>query len=513
MLVGFSTTLSVKYVLFVVAALGGGFAFERWIPANLEKWSYGLVALAAAATVYTTFPSIFVDDTGFVIRYMNQAREGCFYCYNVSDGPVYGVSSFVYGILTIGLAALQVGSNESIIISLNFAGLCVLFYFLLLILRARISSNFVVISAAALVVLASTRFLFSATAGLETNVHLAIVFTGLYFFYIDKRKWMWFFFSLSVISKLDTVPLITALSLIHLLENRTEYFGKQWLRNWKIGLLFAGVPIIAFVGITFLLFDGPLPQSAYAKLYHHSHPSDHWFPFLELMLDKGNRLALVAGSLLLALIHLVLVLSKKAFEAKDFSLLVGFICTMGLYYIYNPVERMTWYYAMPELLLYAQMAISSTVALRMLSKGDIRLLHGSYVLMFAALSIAAVPLTMGEKDWMDRYLNAVEVERLEIGRFIAEFSAGDTLVSAHGHFGANYKGYVLDLSGLNSKLVTDFERNADSLLSTFKPRYFINHASDENASIALQNGYIPIQEWTAIEQYGYPKWVLYERPK
>ena len=508
----FSAGLNIKYVLFVLLVLGGSFAVERFSNPRRELYSMAMLAVAGSIFIYTVFPNIFLDDTGFVIRYMNMAREGCFYCYNASDGPVFGVSSFLYGLATMGLAMTNMASNESIIIGLNFLGLVVAFFVLARTFLKLTSSVFLSVSGVAFIVLASTRFLFSSTAGLETNFHLAIVLTGIYFFVSDNRKWMWLFFGLSVISKLDTVPLITILSAIHLFENRKDYFGKSWLKNWLVGVLYAGVPIVAFLAITFMLFDGPLPQSAYAKLYHHSHPSTHWFPFLELMMDKGNRTSLFLTSLSFPLIHLTISLFRNTFKLHDFFFILGFAATMLLFYFYNPVERMVWYYALPELLLFSQLMFSVVWLIRqtMEIKTE-RLRTGSYALIFSALCIAAVPMTMGEKQWMDRYLTTVELERLEIGNFISEFPASDSLVSAHGHFGANYGGYILDVSGLNSKLATDFELNTDSILKMFKPRYLINHANSATLDAVRNNGYSALREWNAVEEYGYPKWVLYER--
>ncbi len=511
-LLAFSKALNLKFVLFVLMAVVLGLALKKWLQPRFETATYAILSIVSAVLVYSTFANILVDDAGFVIRYMNMARQGCFYCYNLSEGPVFGISSIIYGMLSCGLAMTGIASNTVIILALNFLGLSALFFFLLRIFKLLLKDNLLLVLSFSLAVMCSTRFLFSATAGLETNVHLAIIFAGIYFFFADERNMMWLFFGLSVVSKLDAVPLVVILSMVHLMEKRTEYFGLQWILNWRRAVLFAGVPLILFVGLTFTLFDGPLPQSAYAKLYFHSHPTEHWFPFLELFLERGARMALLAFALLLSIIQAVVGYRTGRYRLKESALLLGFLATMLLYYFYNPVERMIWYYALPELLLFGQLALATGLLIKTLSEHENEwLLTVSHVLMFAALSLAAVPMTTGEMQWMDRYLNTVETERIEIGHYVSQLPAGDTLASAHGHFGANYKGHVLDLSGLNSKLVTDFHRNTDSLLHSFHPRYFIQHATEENMNIAIQNNYVILQEWHQVEQYGYPKWVLWER--
>lgn len=511
-LLAFSSTLNLKYVLFVAIAIAVGFALRQWLRPKTEWLVYALLSIATAAFVYSVFPNIFVDDTGFVIRYMNMARQGCYYCYNLSDGPVFGISSIVYGILTCSLAMTGIASNSAIIIGLNFLGLSTLFFFLLRIFKRLLQDELLVILSFALAVLCSTRLLFSATAGLETNVHLAIVFAGVYFFFADKRNWMWLFFGLAVVSKLDAVPLVVTLSLIHLFEKRALYLGEHAWRNLGSAFLLAGLPVFLFLLLSFSLFDGPLPQSAYAKLYFHAHPSNHWFPFLELFLERPQRLALFVFAMLFSVLQALWSWHKGRFEWRNSALFLGFGATMGLYYVYNPVERMIWYYALPELLLFVQLALSVALLLADLSFGKSELVrNGAQILMFAALCLAAVPMTTGEMRWMDTYLNTVETERIAIGHYISQLPAGDTLASAHGHFGANYQGYVLDLSGLNSKLVTNYHRNTDSLLRSFHPRYFINHATAENQNTAAESNYVVLKEWTAIEAYDYPKWVLWER--
>src|SRR6185312_14188080 len=58
--------------------------------------------------------------------------------------------------------------------------------------------------------------------------------------------------------------------------------------------------------------------------------------------------------MLLMLVALVLAIllrtMKKVVNPASSTLGVLFLGTMGLYYIYNPGERMAWYYALPEFL-------------------------------------------------------------------------------------------------------------------------------------------------------------------
>lgn len=498
------TKLSLVFLLFGIALFG--FALKELKIGVKQK--LGITAVVLTAIIYQWFPQIFVDDTGFVIRYLKEAANGCFYCYNSVDGPVFGISSFLYGIVTITLALPDIFSPEQIIFIVNFSGLIWLLYMLLRTLYLWMQDISLVIFALACVIIASSKFLAVTTVGLETNFHLAIVMTAIYYFFEGNRKRMWLFMALSVISKLDTVPLVCVMGGIHLIENYKDYFKNNIKESWKTLGLYAFVPILLFIGLSFILFDGPLPQSAYAKVNFHEHPSNHWFPFWELMYDKGERMSLVKLSFAFTLAHILISLIKKEFKLRDFMLFIGFCATMGLYYIYNPAERMLWYYAMPELLLFTQLVFSGYYLVSQ-SKNYI---HFKYPVLIAGLSIAAWPLVSGEKAWMDNSLAVREIERIDIGHYIADhLSENDTLVASHGLFGAYTDAYVLDMSGLNSKLSTDYGRDMVKILEEFRPGYYIHHSHGYFIDWANTYGYRIDTASFNINKYGYASWVLFSR--
>lgn len=498
------TKLSLVFLLIAIAIFG--FALKQLKIGVKQKLSIAAVILTAL--IYQWFPQIFVDDTGFVIRYLREAADGCFYCYNSADGPVFGISSFLYGIATITLALPDIFSPEQIIFIVNFSGLIWLLYMLLRTLYLWMQDIFLAIFALTCVIIASSKFLAVTTVGLETNFHLAIVMTGIYYFFEGNRKRMWLFMALSVISKLDTVPLVCVMGGIHQIENYKDYFKNNISNSWKTLGLYAVVPIILFIGLSFILFDGPLPQSAYAKVNFHEHPSDHWFPFWELMYDKGERMSLVKLSFAFTFAHILISLFKKEFKLRDFMLFIGFCATMGLYYIYNPAERMLWYYAMPELLLFTQLVFSGYYLVSQ-SKNFI---HFKYPVLIAGLSIAAWPLLSGEKSWMDDSLAVREIERIDIGHYIADhLNENDTLVASHGLFGAYTDAYVLDMSGLNSKLATDYDRDMVKILEEFRPGYYIHHSHGYFIDWANTYGYRIDTASFNINKYGYPSWVLFSR--
>src|SRR5258706_512416 len=63
--------------------------------------------------------------------------------------------------------------------------------------------------------------------------------------------------------------------------------------------------------------------------------------------------------LVLVIVHVLLVVfCRGKYSVRSLAFGFGFISTLILYYFYNPIERMTWYYAMPDFFLLAQTAVS-----------------------------------------------------------------------------------------------------------------------------------------------------------
>src|SRR5436853_7838143 len=75
-----------------------------------------------------------------------------------------------------------------------------------------------------IILFGSKFFINSMTTGMETTVHMAIVLSAIYFFLAEKSKTMWLMLTISVISKLDAVPLALSLGSIHLFQNRKNLF-------------------------------------------------------------------------------------------------------------------------------------------------------------------------------------------------------------------------------------------------------------------------------------------------
>ena len=280
------------FVYAVVAFSFGFFVYPQVVDAG-RKWirvtTDLTLSLLFAYVVFHEYSGIFYDDAGFILRYLDNFAKGCFYCYNLSDGAVFGTSSFIYGLLGGFLAWLGV-KPELVLHGLGFTGLVVDGYLLLLILRKLIRQpgwSFVIWVTA---ISTSKTYLEVATSGMESPVHFALILAAFWFFLRGNARLMWLMMAVSVISKLDAVPIVLVLGGLHLLRHRNEVreAGLE-SKTVKDVLIFGVIPVICWIVFATWLFGSPLPQSAYAKIYFHSHPSDHWFPFLKHYTDGGIR--------------------------------------------------------------------------------------------------------------------------------------------------------------------------------------------------------------------------------
>jgi hypothetical protein len=491
----------------------------RWLynrNKNIDLFLDVGVALVAAALIFKIYPGEFFDDAGFVLRYLENFKDGFFYAYNSTDGPVFGISSAFQGLVNGAICATGLWLPEQALRRTAFIGLVVLIFFLIRIVRGNTKSNIEFLIWTGIIIVSSKFFLNVMKAGLETPMHIAVV-TGAFWAYYEKRtRLMWFLLALAAISKLDAVPLVVITALFWLIENH-----KQW---WPLRLnskavrdilTFAVVPVITWIAAATYFFGSPLPQSAYAKIHYHFHPDDNWFPFFVRYAKDDFYFPVLWITLISSLIMLVFAYVRRHQESLVNmlrNLLPGasFIGTMVLYYFYNPGERMMWYYALPDILLLLQLVLSLSFLLRMIDHVWIR--SGTTFVTGFALFLFLFPDVYGGKWWLDEYLNTVEYERATIGRYIEQrVPDHDTVMVWHGLPGRYTKGYVLDMSGLNSKLVTKYERNSAQILKEFRPNYTVNHQFYDYTEVVKHPPYSLDTMFYDITAYGHPSWQIYKR--
>ena len=476
----------------------------KWGQFSLEVGASLLFCLA----LHLIRPEILIDDAGFILRYLDNFQEGCFYCFNVSDGPVFGLSGFVHGLVAAGFTLVGCGTKTALLIS-NYLGLFLSSWLLLRILSNLQLYALIKWGIWVAVLVANKAFLYIATTGMETPIHLAIVLAALLAFWQEKPRWMWAFLALSAISKLDAVPIIVVVAIIYLLPRFRE------MLSWKSGVLknlflWGVLPVITWIVFSTLVFGSPLPQSAYAKTYLLFHREDHWFPFFQNYTNSSFKLAFFFLFMSIWLFQLGRIIRQKAWERLPLTLFGwAFFATLLLYYFYNPGERMLWYYALPNFLLLLQTLISLH-ELTFLLPGNWR---SWFMLLFLSgfISINFWKLNTGVKEFND-YLFTVEKERENVGHYIANQAApGDTLMASHGLNSHPFPGYVIDLTGLNSRLATNYALDREKLIQDHRPHWIVDHGWAQDVEIIARNGYSLDTIFHNISTSQFPGWWVFRR--
>jgi hypothetical protein len=450
-------------------------AVERLSTSRRIVWAERLLALAVPLIVHFADPPMWLDDAGFILRYFAQAQEGCFYCFNASDGPVFGISSFLFGALGNALAWTGLLSPEQCLLVLTYAGLYLATLAMHGLLRHVIRLPLALPVAFLTVLTLNKSFWVAGNGGMEAPLHLAICLFALQAFVQARHLRMWFMLALAVISKLDAVPLVLAVGGLWAIRERRHALPLS-TRNphWRALVLGGLAPVLLYIGVAILLFGSPLPQSAYVKAFLQTHPDDSFFPFLSYFILNPLRLATLCAALLLFIAYqLVLWVRRDADWTTQTAAGWAFVAVMGLYYLYNPAEQMVWYYVLPETLLLIQ----SVVAFAGLSKLlPTRLAFPVYLAGTALAAVALLTYTYYTVNWFRRYERWVEVERSAIGHAIAERTQpGDTLMAGHGLLSAYTSAYVIDITGLNSKLATDYDRDYIRMIEALRPDWIVLH--------------------------------------
>jgi hypothetical protein len=391
-----------------------------------------------------------VDDSAIVMRYLVNFQHGHFFAYNVEDGPVYGISCFWLG-LTAGALCWAGLDPQAALMTVALISTC-LFFFAALRICHFASGNTLVSIVLGLCVLSASLFIpRSVYLGLETPLHLWLVSELILAFLHDRTRLFYVMCAVCIISKLDAIFTVGFLVALRLHDAYQHDGLRQEMRQAS---LFLGVPMAMWLVIATLIFGNPLPQSFQSKFFlRDKAPKTSWFPFLEPMVIGSQALK----SMLLMLVALVLAIllrtMKKVVNPASSTLGVLFLGTMGLYYIYNPGERMAWYYALPEFLGLMSLATlpadifrsdrlkgASKALLLLLSLGLLLSVNRLRAPIFKHAALAA-------PAWQIVY----EKERLESGLLADAVAPKErpVLWTGHGYPAYLFHGYVVDYAGLN----------------------------------------------------------------
>lgn len=489
--------------------------FNRW-SFTLSRWYlpgiYLSVSLLLSAFVFRVWNFPLFDDAGFVLRYLDNFAKGKFFSFNVNEGPMFGLSSFSQGIINGILCWIHLVTPDKSILLTAFLGLAVISFLILKILQHHEMKNEVFFFSFVIIMFGSKSFLNSMTTGMETPVHLAIVLTAIYFFINGNSRWMWLMLSASVISKLDAVPLAVTLGAVHLYTQRKTFFPLS-LKNKLVRELFwcVAIPVGAWIVFATAVFGSPLPQSAYAKMFLHFHADDYWFPFLKYFVKDDYRRPLFLIFLILFSWNARMVfLGKNGVSVRSLAFGLSFFSTLVLYYFYNPIEQMIWYYAMPDLFMLAQVAISFFI----IAEYELSPALKPFIVYFSFIAIALLLLfdTYGGRNWVKEYLRATETERIAVGKYLQSITTEkDTVIATHGHIARYTSAFVIDMTGLNSKLATDFENNLARVAAKMNPALAVSHGTEYFIRTLDSLGYSLLRSDYDINEYYWPAWRTFSR--
>ena len=189
---------------------------------------------------------------------------------------------------------------------------------------------------------------------------------------------------------------------------------------------------------------------------------------------------------------------------------IAFLATLVLYYFYNPGERMMWYYTLPDLLLILQLMLCVAFLVQLIKIPMIRV-GLLFTLAFAHFTFIYRDVADG-KVWLEEYMSTVEYERNAIGLYLGyTVPESDTLMTWHGLTGRYVKGYVADMSGLNSKVVTEYNRRLYLVSLLYTPDWVVNTRNEEFIREFQKPPYTLDTIFYDVTAYGYPEWHIYKR--
>lgn len=422
------------------------------------------LALIASLRLYCLINPLYiptVDDSAIVMRYLLNFQHGHFFTYNIEDGPVYGISCFWLG-LTAGLLSWAGLDPQAALMTVALASTILFFYAALRLCHYANDSLYVTALLGASVFYAALFIPRTMFLGLETPLHLWLV-SELLLSYLKKQGRLFYVLSAAcVISKLDTAFLVAFLLTGRLFVARQAGELKAELQR---ALLFFLLPYLVWLLGATWAFGNPIPQSFQSKfLLIARTPRTTWFPFLEPLINSPrnlNGVLLVLASMILA-IALKLLGKVSGRASSTFAILC--LGTMGLYYVYNPGERMAWYYALPEFLGLMCLACLPADTFRSTS------IRGIEKTMLVIISVGLLFFTVRNRAPM--HLNAAkmapawqivyEQERMESGLLANEVAPKNrpVLWTGHGYPAYLFNGYVVDYAGLNFRGIWEAAKEA-----------------------------------------------------
>lgn len=461
------------------------------------------VALFVTAFRFATTAPLrhpFVDDAAIVLRYLDNFARGYFYTYNIPDGPVFGISGFLYGVVAGGLAYAGLAPETSLVV-VNLLGSLLLFTALGVLGKQLVGRRWAVLALPILVGIGAEYVGPSLFNGLETALHLALVTWTLVAFFAESDL-VYLLAALCVISKLDALGIAGVLVVAALVR------AQGW-RHWRVcraALLGFVGPIVAVAAFEVWTFGSPLPQSFIAKQFYQARAAGSAFPFLARFVSTRDipRWSFAACAALGVLGVAAAAAPRGRPRAQLLVLHVLALVAFGQYLFYSPDELMPWYFPLPELML--RLAALAVVPLWVLAPQRPQVLPATVVAVL--IGIAFVPRIA---HWQEpireshAYLDTVESERIRVAQEASRVTPSNrTLLTGHGYVARAFNGYVVDYSGLNSPGATRLHLDQNAMFDVFQPATVVEHGSP-SAEIQRKHHLVLASSYYDVTFYGgYP---------
>jgi hypothetical protein len=292
--------------------------------------------------------------------------------------------------------------------------------------------------------------------GLETPLHLWLVAEMLLAFFQGRGRLFYVLGAVCIVSKLDASFLVAFLVAMKMVEAWKTRLLQVELKG---AVVFFVMPLLIWVVVATLIFGNPIPQSFLSKFFlRQKAPRTSWFPFLEPMIDSHR--GFVSMLLIVCAMAVAVVASIKGWlrDKPSITFAMLFAGTMALYYVYNPGERMPWYYPLPEflaLMCVACLPVSAVKSVPGSSAVMKRVFVAASVALLLGVLVQRMPLSRNAVPEARAWQMVFEKERMETGLLANAVAPKErpVLWTGHGYPAYLFHGYVADYAGLNFRKI------------------------------------------------------------
>lgn len=414
----------------------------------------------------------FWDDAGIILKYLDNFKNGEWFVYNEGGDRVYGISSFLHGLLAGIISRFTGLTAEQSLYSVNILGVFTALLATLYLICLKIRIPMMQWSAFLLLIVATKWSFINAFMGMETPLHIGILVGAISCLLYGRMSGFWFLSALAVISKMDAVPLVVLWGGIALLSAEKRFYFWPFSRDeYRTIAVYFLLPLAFYIVAAWYLFGSVFPHTAATKLAYAQSGEPRIMVIAPLL--QGWGWVLVSVTTIVSALH---VLIERNFRSLlDVTPFVGVVAYIALYIYFNPLERMPWYYALPEYLLLLQLVL-------ILPSLITRITIFSRFPCWATIAAVMIVVLFGAREKRERLLNMaynndrVEGERIAIGRYIRDNTmSSEVIVAGHGYIAREADRFVVDYSGLNSPEVTGLGHDLQRILAEYMPTFVVVH--------------------------------------